>query len=210
DNCAGALTGTTTDPLSYTSQGTYTVTWTYDDGFGNTITQTQQVVVDDNTAPTPNVSMLPDIEGCNVIITTTPMATDDCDGNIIATTSDPLSYSTPGTYTVNWLFEDVSGNTTSQVQTVSVFDCSGIDEQAGIMQIVLFPNPTEGMITLQFSEMPEGDCHLRLINTLGQVIQVMMIQGPVVEMDLTMLPAATYYIQIVTQNGIKVEPIIVK
>lgn len=207
---AGSIIGTTTDPLSYTSQGTYTVTWTYDDGFGNTVTQTQQVVVDDNTAPTPNVSMLPDIEGCNVIITTTPMATDDCDGNIIATTSDPLSYSTPGTYTVNWLFEDVSGNTTSQVQTVSVFDCSGIDEQAGIMQIVLFPNPTEGMITLQFSEMPEGDCHLRLINTLGQVIQVMMIQGPVVEMDLTMLPAATYYIQIVTQNGIKVEPIIVK
>ena len=52
DNCAGVITGTTTDPLTYNTQGTYTITWTYDDGNGNTSTQTQTVIVDDVTAPT--------------------------------------------------------------------------------------------------------------------------------------------------------------
>ncbi|MDT0554366.1 hypothetical protein, partial [Urechidicola vernalis] len=47
DVCEGVITGTTTDPTSYTSQGTYTVTWTYDDGNGNTSSQNQTVIVDD-------------------------------------------------------------------------------------------------------------------------------------------------------------------
>src|SRR5690606_30919262 len=51
DNCAGTITATTTDALSYTEQGTYTITWTYDDGNGNTSTQSQTIIVDDITAP---------------------------------------------------------------------------------------------------------------------------------------------------------------
>jgi hypothetical protein len=51
DNCAGEVTGTTTDPLVYTEQGTSTVTWTYDDGHGNVVTQVQTIVVNDLTPP---------------------------------------------------------------------------------------------------------------------------------------------------------------
>src|SRR5439155_9213653 len=39
DNCAGTITGTTTDSLTYKSQGSHTITWTYDDGNGNISTQ---------------------------------------------------------------------------------------------------------------------------------------------------------------------------
>ncbi len=53
DNCAGTITATTTDPTTYNDQGTYTITWTYDDNNGNVATQTQTVVVNDATAPTP-------------------------------------------------------------------------------------------------------------------------------------------------------------
>ena len=35
DSCAGIINGTTTDPLEYSEQGTYTVTWTYADNNGN-------------------------------------------------------------------------------------------------------------------------------------------------------------------------------
>ncbi len=52
DNCAGLLYGTTTDPLTYTEQGVYTVTWTYNDGHGNTLQQWQTIIVDDVSAPT--------------------------------------------------------------------------------------------------------------------------------------------------------------
>ncbi|MCK5028580.1 MAG: hypothetical protein KAR57_03030, partial [Bacteroidales bacterium] len=51
DNCSGSITGTTSDPLSYTEQGTDTITWTYDDGNGNIYTQEQIVIVNDDTNP---------------------------------------------------------------------------------------------------------------------------------------------------------------
>ncbi|MBZ4037609.1 T9SS type A sorting domain-containing protein [Flavobacterium sp. 17A] len=45
DNCVGAVNGTTTDTLNYNTPGTYTITWKYDDGNGNTTMQPQTVKV---------------------------------------------------------------------------------------------------------------------------------------------------------------------
>jgi len=86
DNCAGSITGTTTDPLEYTQQGIYTITWSFDDGNGNVATQTQAVVVQDTIDPImgtltadpdklwpPNHKMVP------VVIS--GAATDNCDPN---------------------------------------------------------------------------------------------------------------------------------
>ena len=52
DRCEGTIVGTTTDPLVYTVQGSYVVTWSFTDSEGNTSTQTQNVIVDDVTPPT--------------------------------------------------------------------------------------------------------------------------------------------------------------
>src|SRR5439155_20867652 len=51
DNCAGGIIGTTTDPLTYSNQGIHIATWHYNDGHGNSSTQTQTVIVRDTTAP---------------------------------------------------------------------------------------------------------------------------------------------------------------
>ncbi len=51
DNCLNIITATTTDPLYYDVQGTYTITWTYNDGNGNNASQQQTVIVEDNTPP---------------------------------------------------------------------------------------------------------------------------------------------------------------
>src|SRR5207244_8883424 len=103
DACAGVITGTTSDPLSYSTMGTFTVHWTYNDGNGNQSSQTQTVVVHDTTAPVPNVATLPTITGeCSASIGSPPTATDACAGVITGTTSDPLSYATQGTFTVHW------------------------------------------------------------------------------------------------------------
>src|SRR5690606_36611300 len=51
DNCGGTINGTTEDALTYTGQGTYTVTWTFDDGNGNITTQEQIVIVIDIDTP---------------------------------------------------------------------------------------------------------------------------------------------------------------
>ncbi|HMA78894.1 MAG TPA: GLUG motif-containing protein, partial [Candidatus Paceibacterota bacterium] len=45
DICGDPSNGTTDEPLTYESEGTYTITWTYEDSQGNTTTQEQTVTV---------------------------------------------------------------------------------------------------------------------------------------------------------------------
>ena len=52
NDCGQQFTGTSDVTLPITTKGTTVVTWTYDDGNGNTATQTQIVVIDDTTPPT--------------------------------------------------------------------------------------------------------------------------------------------------------------
>jgi hypothetical protein len=123
DNCSGAITGTTADPLTYSTQGTHTVHWTYNDGSGNIATQEQRVIINDNIPPVPDVETLPIIrDACLATISSRPTATDNCRGAITGTTSDPLTYSSQGTFTIHWTYNDGNGNASTQEQTVVVRD----------------------------------------------------------------------------------------
>ncbi|MWB95966.1 T9SS type B sorting domain-containing protein [Flavobacterium sp. GA093] len=79
------------------------------------------VVIGDVEAPIPDLTNLPAVTGdCNTVITIVPTATDVCAGAITATTTNPLSYSLPGTYTIVWNYDDGNGNTSTQNQTVNI------------------------------------------------------------------------------------------
>jgi hypothetical protein len=120
DNVVGSVTGTTSDPLTYSSQGTFIVQWTFDDGNGNTSAANQTVIVKDTIAPV--APTLPSVTGScsSPVVLTAPTATDNCAGVVTGTTSDPLTYSSQGTYTVQWTFSDGHGNTSTANQTVVV------------------------------------------------------------------------------------------
>ncbi|MDR7372886.1 gliding motility-associated C-terminal domain-containing protein [Flavobacterium aquidurense] len=120
DACAGTITGTTSDDLTYSTQGTHVITWTFDDKNGNVTTATQNVIVKDNTKPvTPT---LEDVTGECSATATVPTTTDDCSGTITGTTSDDLTYSTQGTHVITWTFDDKNGNVTTATQNVIVKD----------------------------------------------------------------------------------------
>jgi hypothetical protein len=120
DAVSGKITGVTADPIEYTSQGTFTVNWVFDDGNGNVRTATQTVIVKDTMAPVPPT--LPTVTGncSSPAVLTRPTATDNCANAVLGTTTSPLSYSTPGTYVVTWSFSDGNGNTSTATQTVVV------------------------------------------------------------------------------------------
>jgi|GEM_PF-1600824 len=123
DNCAGTITGTTTTTLPITNQGTTIVTWTYNDGHGNTSTQTQNVVITDNSAPVATMAVLADVTGqCSITSLTAPTATDNCAGTITGTTTTTLPITTPGTTVVTWTYNDGHGNTSTQTQNVVITD----------------------------------------------------------------------------------------
>ncbi|MEP7168500.1 MAG: HYR domain-containing protein, partial [Bacteroidota bacterium] len=120
DNCAGTVTGTTSDALSYSTQGTHVIHWTFDDGNGNSITVNQNVIVDDVTNPaTPTLA---DVTGECSATATTPTTTDNCAGIVTGTTSDPLSYNTQGTHVIHWTFDDGNGNSITVNQNVIILD----------------------------------------------------------------------------------------
>ena len=100
DNCSGTITGTTTDALTYNTQGTHVITWTFDDGNGNTSTATQNVIIKDVTAPV--VPVLADVTGECSATATAPTTTDNCSGTITGTTTDDLTYNTQGTHVITW------------------------------------------------------------------------------------------------------------
>ncbi|ANF52332.1 hypothetical protein A0O34_18220 [Chryseobacterium glaciei] len=82
---------------------------------------TVNVVVGDNIAPVPNIATLADITGdCHTLVSNFPTANDNCAGTITATTTDPLSYTIPGTYVIHWTYNDGNGNTATQNQNVIV------------------------------------------------------------------------------------------
>ena len=206
DNCAGTITGQTSDPVAYSEQGSYMVTWTFSDGNGNTVTAQQSVTIDDNSVPTiicpddinvgndpnqcgavvnfppvevtdncsdltveyshnsgdffpvgtttvtvtvtdaadntaectfnitvndaqspvPAITSLPTVEATCSVTVDPPTASDNCDGLIAGETVDPVSFNTPGVYTINWTYTDEAGNSAAQSQSVIVQGSPGV------------------------------------------------------------------------------------
>ena len=121
DNCSGTITGTTTAVFPITTQGTTMITWTFDDGNGNTATQTQNIVIDDTMEPTPDLASLADVNAqCEVTSITAPTATDNCTGTITGTTD--AVFPIMATTVVTWTYDDGNGNTSTQTQNVVIED----------------------------------------------------------------------------------------
>jgi Secretion system C-terminal sorting domain len=122
-NCAGTIVGSPDVQFPISAPGTTVVTWTFDDGYGNTATQTQNIMITggaDVTVP------VPDVLNLNPIITdcssnpAAPTATDNCDGVLIGSPDVGLPISALGTSTVTWTYTDGSGNSTIQTQDVTI------------------------------------------------------------------------------------------
>ncbi|SDR67256.1 SprB repeat-containing protein [Gillisia sp. Hel1_33_143] len=56
DNCAGEITGTTTDPLVYEGFGEYTITWTFTDNANNSTTANQTIIIPEPTVDIPSIN----------------------------------------------------------------------------------------------------------------------------------------------------------
>ena len=119
-------------------QGTTVVTWTYDDGNGNTSTQVQNVVINDVTAPVADVTILADVTAeCSVVSLVAPTASDNCSSNVMVSHNAVLPITLQGTTIVTWTYDDGNGNTSSQTQNVVIDDVT--------LPTVLVKNITVGL-----------------------------------------------------------------
>jgi len=113
-------TGTTSDPLTYSSQGTNIVHWSFNNGNGHISTANQTVIVKDTTPP--QVPSLGTVTGsCSAPVTLTPPTTsDNCAGTVTGTTTTVFPITAQGTTAVVWRFNDGNGNTSTATQNVVV------------------------------------------------------------------------------------------
>ncbi len=106
------------------------MTWTYDDGNGNTVTQNQNVIVADTQNPVvsgcPSDITVNNDPGTNgaVVTWTEPTANDNCSGVLAYDTRSHAPGSTfpVGATVVTYTFTDVASNTSTCTFTVTVID----------------------------------------------------------------------------------------
>lgn len=128
DNCSGSIIATTTDPLTYNTQGTHIITWNYSDVNGSTTTQAQTVIIDDITQPVitgvPADIVVSNSSGnCDTIVSwVTPMASDNCILQSFTSNYNPGDLFNVGVSTVTYVAMDASGNADSMSFNVTVLD----------------------------------------------------------------------------------------
>ena len=115
------ITGVANVTFPITEIGEITIIWTYDDGNGNTATQTQKIIITDSSAPEPDNANLPDIEGeYSVDSVSPPTAQDYCNGSITATCDTEFPISWQGLTEITWEFDDGHGNVSVQKQNIVI------------------------------------------------------------------------------------------
>lgn len=160
------------------SIGVHYVTLTVTDSEGETDSCIATVTVKDNMPPIPYVTDLPILIGeCSVDITDAPKAVDNCAGEIIGTTNDPLSYTEQGTYTVVWCYNDGNGNITTQQQTVIVNDTTS----PTIISLAASPNilwpPNHKMVQVTLSATVSENCDSNPITKIVSVTSNEPVNG---------------------------------
>ncbi len=197
---SGSITATTVDPIIYSSQGNYSITWEYTDGTSS-VTQTQTVMISDITAPTPAISSLDTLEAnCNEEIVLIPIALDNCSDTILATTNSPLTYASEGLYTIEWTYDDGNGNSVSQNQTIAV-ECNNVGSiELDDHNFVVYPNPTHSVLNIQMNTMnfEKGV----ILNTTGQIVKHFHFGSDLLnKIDVGSLSSGIYLLKLSDNQG---------
>lgn len=199
DNCAGSITATTSTTFPITTLGTTTVTWTYDDGNGNTVDQTQDVIVTNinatTTATLDGVTLTSDITGDSYQWI-------NCESNtpIVGATSANYTATANGSYAV--IVTDGPCTDTSDCADVTTVSTTTLI----IDKLKLYPNPTrDGFFNLTFDGVINS---ITVLDMLGREVPVDadITTGSV---DASMLNNGRYMVRVETNKGTKVTEIIV-
>ena len=100
------------------------------------------------------------------------------------------------------------GNSIAIVDNLSfesvVLPTSIVELEEEVNKVVLYPNPTEGNVTIEFDEIPEGQLYVMVVDLMGRVIskEKMILNSKQLSLNLDGLVPQYYYI--VVGNGAKI------
>jgi hypothetical protein len=200
DNCAGNIIGTTTTlfPLNETT----TVTWNYTDACGNTTSQTQEVFIDPiNT----DIHVSPgdgQISSLNTDSGVTFQWINCSDNsNIDGETESYYLPTAAGMYAV--IITQSGCTDTSECVSSTV----GMDEFDANTSISIYPNPNNGVFTIELSQQTE---RLKIIDALGKVVYNIKPTSKLINVELSNYEEGIYFVQFEMNNELKTERIVIR
>jgi hypothetical protein len=211
DNCAGTLTGTHDVTLPISAQGTTIVTWTYDDGNGNTETQTQNIVISDITAPTitcidnQTIEIAEGESGYTILGTEfDPTVTDDnctlvsIENNFNYSASLNESTLPVGTTTITWTATDGYGNITDCSFDIMVTAPTSINNITSTYGINIYPNPAQNYIVIA-SKPKKSFESIAILDITGKKIKQLSVNTKKQTVDVSYLQKGVYLIKVDTR-----------
>ena len=207
-NCVGTINGTHDVSLPITTQGITVVTWTYDDGNGNTSTQTQNVVIEDVTSPTiicPDDQVISANNGTSYLVEEGEFELISFDDNCSQVSYyNDFNYESGlngaelplGENYITWTIEDGAGNTSTCSHKVTVSVVTGLDENSQLEGVIVYPNPAKDVIYIKgVKASSTNKISLSILNITGiPVMQVDHFNGEPVH--ISSLSTGIYIIQI--------------
>ena len=203
----GYITAITKNPISYSDQGEFTVTWEFINSTGIS-TQTQEVIIKDVTLPVVGVEKLDVLNiTCQESVLETPLATDNCSGKIFGETKSPLRYATSGTYNIEWYYTDEAGNGISQFQVVNVTCAPNSIEDLASNGINAYPNPTTDELLIKLNTTEKVS--IELVNLNGMVLlHENKSDQNLIRLDVANLPRGMYLLQVSWGGKFHIEKVV--
>ncbi|MEM7035919.1 MAG: M36 family metallopeptidase, partial [Bacteroidota bacterium] len=86
--------------------------------------------------------------------------------------------------------------------------------ESGLANVNMFPNPTNGQLNIEFSQLPGTDVEVHVMNLLGQEMHVARfaqeLTNKPLSMDVSDLPAGTYMVKIVVADESVIQKLVVR
>jgi hypothetical protein len=212
DSCGNTVTPTTNAVFPIT-QGTTAITWTYTTTTGATATQTQNIIVNDTTAPVLTVQNIAVTvaEDKTVSLTAAQFdngSTDACGGNaasIWTWSVAPASFTCAnvGEQTVTITATDVNGNIATATATVTITDPNNYCTTAGVgafdqKQMTMYPNPTQDIFNISS---PTAITSVVVYDMLGKVVFRASISNDNATIDAGAWSKGVYNVAVENVNG---------
>ncbi len=114
------------------------------------------------------------------------------------------------TYYIEWDNEESSEAFIWRIEKEIIID---VDEVELSNAVKVFPNPATDQLSVQFDLSEAVDMEVRLINTLGQVVNSRVlnaVQGETIQFNVSNLAKGTYFVQFITEGGSSSQKVILQ
>lgn len=196
--------GDTTQTISVTAAGTYSVIATSADGCEGM----DSVAI--TTLASPNGSITVDTSGCPTILFTgvnggglaDTQSWSSSDGGVGSGASFSHTFSANGTYTVNFLQENACG-TDSTTVSITINCLVGTTAPNGT-QVLLYPNPTRGAARVILSLPTAGEATIAVSDLNGKTLHSQNLTGAAgsqsIDLDLSRFSAGMYLVRVTCEG----------